>query len=244
MECLAGTPFQEDLGNAFEKLAGALGPRMRDFLDRLPAVIQAKATPSPNRVETDQRKTIGRLLDAILHQQQISMQYNSFLSRREKIYRVDPYRLVYAQGGLYLFAYVQEYQQMRTFAVDRIRHVSSLDETFAIVEDIGEAAFPHSIGIHEGTPEHVEIEFTPDAAPYVQERVWHPSQSVEYLTDGSVRLSLDVCTDTALRSWILSFGPDARVESPVHLAAAIAAAVSRTHGRYEASRTASTRPGR
>ena len=235
MECLAGTPFQKDLGNAFEKLEAALGPRMRDFLDRLPAAIQAKPTPPANRVGADQHKTIGRLLDAVLHQQRLAMHYHSFSSHREKTYQIDPYRLVYAQGGLYLFAYVQEYQQMRTFAVDRIQRVTPLEETFEMLEDLGDATFPHSIGIHDGSPEHVEIDFTPDTAPYVQERVWHPSQSVAPLADGSVRVSLDVCTDAALRSWILSFGPAARVHTPEHLASDIADAMLKARGRYETS---------
>ena len=36
LESVAGTPFQRDLGNAFERLERALSPRMRQFLDRLP----------------------------------------------------------------------------------------------------------------------------------------------------------------------------------------------------------------
>ena len=175
VECLAGTPFQDDLGHAFTKLERALGPRMRALLDRLPAAIEAKPAPTANRFVAGQRRTIGRLLDAVLHQQRLSMEYHSFSSGREKSYRIDPYRLVYAQGGLYLFAYVPAYEQMRTFAVDRIRRIAALDESFEVVEDLGESAFPHSIGIHEGAPERVEVTFTRDAAPYIQERVWHPS---------------------------------------------------------------------
>ena len=233
MECLAGTPFQDDLSNAFGKLERALAPRMRDFLDRLPAAIQAKRAPPLNRVDADQRKTIGRLLDAVLHQQRLAMRYHSFSSGKEKTYRVDPYRLVYAQGGLYLFARVREYGQIRTFAVDRIRQVTPLDETFDVIEHLDEVAFSNSIGIHEGTPEHVEVEFAPDVAPYIEERVWHSSQALAPLPDGSVRLSLNVCTDAALRSWILSFGPAAWVRSPRHLVVAISEAVSRATGRYE-----------
>jgi len=45
VECLAATPFQRDVGSAFDKLAAALTPGMRQFLDRLPLVIQAKADP-------------------------------------------------------------------------------------------------------------------------------------------------------------------------------------------------------
>src|SRR5688572_31005344 len=45
VECLAATPFQRDVSSAFEKLAGALTPGMRQFLDRLPLVMQAKPEP-------------------------------------------------------------------------------------------------------------------------------------------------------------------------------------------------------
>src|SRR4029450_1667889 len=44
-EGLAATPFQQDVRNAFDKLATALTPGMRQFLDRLPLAIQAKAEP-------------------------------------------------------------------------------------------------------------------------------------------------------------------------------------------------------
>src|SRR5918993_1927484 len=45
LECLASTPFQADVRSAFDKLAGALTPGMRQFLDRLPLVMQAKPEP-------------------------------------------------------------------------------------------------------------------------------------------------------------------------------------------------------
>ena len=232
MECLSGTPFQDDLTQAFAKLDGVLGARTRAFLDRLPEAIQAKPGPTPRRVEAQQRKTVGRLLDAVLHQQRLSMRYHSMSSRKEKSYRIDPYRLVYAQGSLYLFAYVPAYQQVRTFAVDRIRRLSPLDETFEVVEDLGETVFAHSLGMHEGAPERVEVTFAPEVAPYVAERVWHQSQSVETSADGSIRLRFDVCTDAALVSWILSFGSAARVHAPTHLAHSIATELERAHKRY------------
>ncbi len=232
MECLSGTPFQDDLTQAFAKLDSVLGARMRAFLDRLPEAIQAKPGPTPRRVEAQQRKTVGRLLDAVLHQQRLSMRYHSMSSRKEKSYRIDPYRLVYAQGSLYLFAYVPAYQQVRTFAVDRIRRLSPLDETFEVVEDLGETVFAHSLGMHEGAPERVEVTFAPEVAPYVAERVWHQSQSVETSADGSIRLRFDVCTDAALVSWILSFGSAARVHAPTHLAHSIATELERAHKRY------------
>ena len=49
LEAVAGTPFQRDLTNAFERLAKMLSPRMRQFLDRLPSVLVGKAGPARAR---------------------------------------------------------------------------------------------------------------------------------------------------------------------------------------------------
>ena len=232
VECFAVPPFGHDLRGAFAKLEAALGPRMRRFLDRLPEVIQAKAPPARRLDVGRQRETTGRLIEALLHHRRLDMRYHSRSSRREKSYRVDPYRLAYAEGGLYLFAYVPRYGQVRTFAVERIRSLSPRDERFEPLEDLGDAAFPHSLGIHQGTPERVELEFAPEAAPWVRERIWHPSQTVEERADGSLAVTMRVCDDGALRSWILSFGPGVRVTAPRTLARRIADDLQKAHARY------------
>ena len=51
-------------------------------------------------------------------------------------------------------------------------------------------------------------------------------------------MSLDVCLDRALQSWILSFGPLARVASPESLAREIAGALAEAHARYPVAREA------
>ena len=70
-------------------------------------------------------------------------------------------------------------------------------------------------------------------APYVRERRWHASQTHVDRKDGGVVLSLDVCNDWALRSWILSFGPLARVLRPAALAAQIKDEILRASQRYD-----------
>lgn len=218
LECLAGTPFQSDLGRAFAKFEAILAPGMRRFLDLLPGVLAAKVVPTKTRQDPEYRETIARLLEATLQQRKTSMRYHSFSSNRTKDYEIDPYRLVYAQGGLYLFAYVPEYRQMRTFAVERIGQLSLRKERFEPVHEVTREAFPDSLGVHQGNPERVEIEFSARVAPYIRERQWHTSQQTREKPDGSIVIELNVCNDWALRSWILSFGPFARVVSPLSLA--------------------------
>jgi predicted DNA-binding transcriptional regulator YafY len=230
VECLAATPFRRDVSSAFDRLAAALTPGMRQFLDRLPLVIQAKAEPGTHPA-TASRADLGRLLDATLQHRRAVMRYHSLSSDREKTYLIEPSRVVFAQGALYLVAFVPEYGQTRTFAVDRIKALSLTEERFEPV-DIDEPAFPHSLGVHHGTPEPIAIAISRNLARYVRERVWHPTQEVQDRPDGSILLTLRVSNDVALRSWILGFGSQAHVIAPAHLAAEIAAELNRALAQY------------
>jgi predicted DNA-binding transcriptional regulator YafY len=251
VECLAATPFQDDVRRAFEKLAGALTPGMKQFLDRLPLVMQTKAEPGSQPAPSDSRSRgaegaagdedlgaasqrsarVSQLLDATLHHRRVNVRYHSFSSSREKDYLLEPYRLVFAQGGLYVIAHVPEYGQMRTFAVERILSLSLTAERFE-PQELAEDAFAHSLGVNQGPPERIEIAFEPGIARYVKERVWHASQEAREQPDGSLTLVLHVCNDFALRSWILGFGPAARVVSPPALAAQIKDEADRVRALY------------
>jgi predicted DNA-binding transcriptional regulator YafY len=217
LEAVAGTPFQRDLSLAFARLEKMLSPRMRQFLDRLPSVLAAKPGPRASGGESSP-DLVARLLEASLHFRVATMRYHSVSSARVKDYLVHPYRLAFAQGGLYLLAYVPEYKDVRTFAVDRIVSVSLEKQTFTPRENVGDEVFANSLGVNTGPAELVEIEFAARLAPYVRARVWHPSQQVRDHEDGRLTLTLQVCHDWALRSWILSWGPYARVVSPATLA--------------------------
>jgi predicted DNA-binding transcriptional regulator YafY len=232
LESLSGTPFRDDVESAFEKLSSALTPHMRQFLDQLPRVIATKGDPARRKDDPKQQRVIARALEATLHLRQASILYHSKSSERTKTYLVHPYRLAFAQGGLYLLAYVPEYKEVRTFAVERLQEISLLEERFTPMEELPDTAFPHSLGVHSGPPERVEIEFQPAVADYVRSREWHASQSLRDDAAGRLLMTLDVCLDRALRSWILSFGPFARVVAPTALAKEIAEQFEEARARY------------
>ena len=230
LEAVAGTPFQRDLTLAFERLEKSLAPRMRQFLDQLPFVLAAK--PGPRSQEATSPDVVARLLDATLHHRVTRMRYHSISSARDKDYLVHPYRLTFAHGGLYLLAFVPDYADVRTFAVDRIASVSLEKQTFAPTRQIGEDAFANSLGVNTGPAERVEIAFNREVVPYVRARVCHPSQQIREAEDGRLVLTMDVCHDWALRSWILSWGRFARVVSPVTLATDVRADLQAADTQY------------
>lgn len=232
LESLSGTPFRDDVESAFEKLATVLTPHMRQFLDQLPRVIATKADPLRRKDDPRQQQLIARALEATLHLRQAQLTYYSKSSDRTKTYLIHPYRLAYAQGGLYLLGYVPEYGEVRTFAIERVQDLSLLEDRFTPIEELPNDAFPHSLGVHSGSPERIEIEFQPAVADYVRAREWHPSQHLREANDGAMVLTLDVCRDRALQSWILSFGPFARVLAPETLAREIADQFEEARARY------------
>ena len=231
LEAVAATPFQRDLGLALARLEKLLSPRLRTFLDRLPGVLTAKAGPRAREAESSDG-IVGRLLEAILHYRVATMRYDSVSSGVVKDYLMHPYRMAFAQGGLYLLAYVPAYEDIRTFAVDRIVSVSLGKQTFVTKERIGDDAFANSLGVNTGPGAEVEIAFESRVAPYVRARVWHASQQLRDGTDGGLVLSMNVCHDWALRSWILSWGPFARVLAPAALADQLRSDLQAAADRY------------
>ncbi|MGE0450963.1 MAG: helix-turn-helix transcriptional regulator [Vicinamibacterales bacterium] len=236
LESLAGTPFRDELESAFDKLGSSLTPHMRQFLDQLPRVIASKPDPLRRRASADggQPQIVARALEATLQQRLATLTYHSRSSDRTKTYVVHPYRLAYAQGGLYLLAHVPEYGEVRTFAMERVEDLSLGEDRFTPIEELPDEAFPHSLGVHSGPPERIVVEFDPAVVDYVRAREWHQSQAWTPRADGGLILTLDVCIDPALRSWILSFGPFARVAAPERLAREIAEQLEKARAVYAA----------
>jgi predicted DNA-binding transcriptional regulator YafY len=227
--------MHDDLDRAFGKLERALPAGCRRFLDRLPLVVKAKGSGRKNRDDRRVQDLVSRAVDASLQQRRISMRYASFSSGRTKEYVLEPLRLAYAFGGIYLQAFVPEYGEVRTFAMERASALGIMDERFE-PRPLPVDPFPDSLGVHSGKPERIEIEFDASAAPFVREREWHRSQQIDDRADGAIVVRLDVCVDTPLKQWILGFGPAARVLSPATLAAEMLMTAEAMRARYVTGR--------
>jgi predicted DNA-binding transcriptional regulator YafY len=236
LESVAGTPFRRDLSMAFARIEKMLSPRMRQFLDQMPSVLAAKPGPAaPGDEPTGE--LMSRLLEATLHHRVVTMRYHSVSSGRVKEYLLHPARIAFAQGELYLLAFVPEYDDLRTFAVSRIEAVSLEKQTFTPRREVADDVFANSLGVHSGPTAPVEIEFEARVARYVRARVWHPSQELRDAEAGRLHLSMEVCHDWALRSWILGWGPLARVVAPASLANEIQSDLQSASTRYATERS-------
>jgi proteasome accessory factor B len=232
---LRGAPFAQDLEAAFQKIREALPEKSLPFLSRIQDLFMAR--PDPWKDYSKKQDVIAGLIDATLHQRQATIAYYSFNSKRTKAYQVDPYRLVYYRGGLYLYARAHEYGEVRTFAVERIQKIEVLDQGFETPADFSPSEYARSaFGIFGGEPQTVELLFSPEMAGYVRERSWHESQQLADEPDGGVRLTMEVAPGFELQSWIKGFLPHVRVVRPASLRDAIARDLAAAQAAFPAAR--------
>ena len=230
LKTLTGTSLLGDAERAFAKIERTLSLANKRFLDQLPRVLQAKSGGRKKQDTNRCSEILTRILDATLRHRRAEMRYTKARASAQT-YAVEPQRIAYAHGGIYLIAWVPAYNALRTFAAERIETFALLDDGFE-PKPLPVEPFAHSLGVNTGEPEKIVIEFGPSAAPFVRERDWHPSQRIDDTSGGGVLLTLNVCNDYALRAWILGFGADAKVVAPASLACDIAETVRRTLRQY------------
>ena len=235
MSFLGGAPFAQDLESAFAKIREALPARSLPYLERIQDLFSAR--PDPWKDYSRKQDVIVNLVDATLHQKQAKIAYFSFNSRRSKSYTVDPYRLVYYHGGLYLYARAHEYGEVRTFAVERVEKIEVLEEGFEVPADFNVSEYGRgAFGITGGEPQTVEVVVAPPMAAYIRERVWHESQEMEDRPDGAVLLRMNVAPGFELKSWIKGFLPHVQVQKPATLRDDIAAELEKARKSFPARR--------
>ena len=136
----------------------------------------------------------------------------------------------------YLLAWDQKRRAVRSYKLERISSVTVLEERFdpPLGFSVGKH-LAHAWGIWTSEqPVDVILRFDASAARRVRETVWHPSQRLEELPDGGVRLRLLVSEPAEIRHWILGWGRACLVEAPASLREEIAAEAAAMARTYEA----------
>jgi len=214
---LEGTGFAEDMDEALEAfttLGGAAIATAGD-IDR-----KFVAVPEHRKDHTRDADLIDEVLSAVVYQNPATAFYAK-VGGTTRRYNLEPLTLAIYKQGLYLFARDTGAEgRIKTFAIDRFRSFKrTRGAHFDYPEDYDPSAlFANAFGIIGGAPQDVVLRFHRRVAPYIQERVWHPSQRLTPVSDGGLQLAMHVGIAAELVSWVMSFGPDVYVEGPADLA--------------------------
>ena len=231
---LEGTVFHDSIRSALAKIRSSLGPELSLFLERLAESF--RVLPGSHKRYAAVRETIEALNEAVLSRRTLRIRYHTGGSGALRWRRLDPYRVWYRSGGLYVIGHDHHTQEIRTFAVERIRKAELSDKRFSVPASFDFDAYTSSsFGVIAEPASAVRIRFDPRWRTLVEERSWHPSQKLEALPDGGVELRMEVGGTAELCNWVLSFGSGAEVMEPPSLRETVRREIEASASRYAQS---------
>lgn len=217
---LEGTHIKESLDEALNKVTAALPRESLSYVSRMRGWLSVGMRAQKSYKA--HRRTIEQLSRAIEGKRTVHMRY--FSASRDKTSRreVDPYRLWYASGALYLIGWCHTRKEVRMFAVDRVRALAITNRPCQLPLGFDlEAYVQDALVVMRGNPVDVELVFDRRTAAWVRDREWHPSQKIEPAKGGALKMTLRVADTPELLGWIMSFGAGARVTKPEQLRARV-----------------------
>jgi len=183
---------------------------------------------------SQKKKIIDTLIDSIVSHNQCLIKYHSITKNKVSSFVIEPLRMFEHEGGLYIFANIPYYNNIRMLAVERIQYIKKQDKFFEYPEVFdAEKLINSSFGIILDEPVSVKIWFHASQAPYIKERKWAVNQKITDNPDGSVILSFTASSLFEIKKWILSYGKFAKVIEPKELADEIVNEIKSTIELYK-----------
>ncbi len=237
LRILEGTVFHDSIHSALAKIRSGLSPQLAEYLERLRESF--RVLPGPHKSYSRFRDTIRRLNEAVLEHRGVRIRYRTGSTGAVRWRELDPYRVWYRSGALYVIGFDHRSEEIRTFAVDRIRRIELVERRFEIPSSFDfDATVGSAFGvIHEPETQQVRVRFEPGWATWVGERTWHPTQKLIRLPEGRLELTMQVASNAEVLSWVLSFGAGAEVIEPESLRDEIERELERARARYTAPRS-------
>ena len=238
LEGVSAPALAEAAASAVAKVGEALprevGERAASFEGMLSAL------PGPAHDYRGKEEALRTLIDAIEAHESVSLAHRKPGQRKAAERTVDPYLLHVQGAAVYLIGFCHQRNAVRTFLLDRIESVTRTRALFAarVPFALG-AILQGALGPWEGAPQRIRLRFEPEIASLAAERRVHPTQAMQWRSDGGLDVELRAPVCPALMTWLLGWGSQVRIISP----ASLAGRVRRAHERAARKAPAGARAG-
>ena len=231
LRALEHTVFHESLESLFAKIKATLPPDTDHYLEAFRRSVRVGSQPHKHYGAF--RESLDTVNQAILEQKVLDIDYYTMSRKRRSRRHIAPYRLWFFDATFYLIAYCFRRRDVRVFAVDRIRSIAVLDETFDPPEEgVLDGFMAASFGVFRGEDVHVTIRFSAAVAGYIREKTWHASQNLTDLKNGGLLFEARVAGIEEIKYWVLQWGAQAEVVSPDTLRQAVQTEAVAMAARY------------
>ena len=223
-----GKPFQDAVTSVTAKLDNVLPDEMRQEAQR--AQRNLIVMMGTSRDYTPYQDIMISLRDSMAALNRVHFHYLSF-ARVETTRKVDPYALSFRWGNWYLIGYCHMREELRTFRVDRIRKLTSLDEAFHYPRDFDAKTYLEESMRWENRYQ-VVVRMASEVAEEMRKRSsdW---MKVSDNPDGSVTVRFDADNLNWATGWVLSWGQLAKVLEPPELISSIRQSAEAVLAQYE-----------
>lgn len=234
LQAFQGTPFYDSLEEVFRKVQACLSGETLGYLERIKSGFSVGIKPYKDYARV--RGILNQVNQAVLDCRRLEIAYKPLRTDKEVTRKVDPYRVWFFEGSLYLIAHCHLRGEVRMFVLDRMKMVRTTAERFPAPEDFDLDEFlRHSFKVMRGDQLHrVRVRISPAWARWAAEKTWHQSQEAEEQEDGGVILSFTVADAGEVKRWVLGFGPEAEVLEPPSLRRELRDDLKRSLVRYQA----------
>jgi proteasome accessory factor B len=222
LEAYKGTAFEQPLRSAFQKLQAATrssGATVSVSWGDLQSEISFRHFGA----HLPDATIFAELAKAIHDERLVQFEYKKLHAKTYERRLVEPWHLACVSGQWYLLGHDQDRQARRIFVLARMANIVGTGRPFSRSRptdaDIRKL-FENSFQVWQSENaklEEIALRFTGRAAQLVRERNWHPSQQIQELAGGNLELSLTLNSLEEIVPWILSWGKDCEVVSPVKL---------------------------
>ncbi len=200
------------LGQPIRKAADEVFNRLYQATGNQPVYIHVdESVPLDTRL-------MNRLLKAIRNRRRLSFHYVS--NKNSHPATVDPYRIVHYDGFWYLVAKEDGTGIVKRYALDKLKDLKMLPESFPAVPANLDELLRRSANIWFTEERNLEvlIEVNPKAADYFKRRKIFPTQEIkETRPDGSLIVSLKVGHFGEVRETLKMWLPNVRILEPERL---------------------------
>ena len=226
-----GTVFQESQQSVLDKIRRMLPPETLPYLDRIRSAYQMGGGPCKDY--SCFSEVIGQINRAAADRKTLEFGYWSLRSDERTTRKVDPYKIWFYDGTIYLIGRCHLRGEIRTFVVDRINMLQVTDDCFKIPEKFSfDDYIRHSFKVMQDELYAVTVRISPTWARYIGEKIWHQSQCIQRLIDGGIEICFKVAGLDEIRQWVLSMGPEAVVVEPEELKISVWKSLKETIGQY------------
>lgn len=228
-----GVPLVQEACHVRDKLFSTLPVNQQNLIAEATELFDFLRMPQ----EADDRcrEHMVALQHALLAKKQIEATYKTPREKSQLTLRLQPRRIFLSNGIWYLAAHDNAADTTKLYRLARFQNIKVTDKPMTIEPSFSLREFlGNAWQVNRGERDfYVEIRFTPETAPFVEETRFHPTQETEFCSDGSLLFRATVSGLEEIKYWVLSWGPRATVLKPKELADEVRQLAAATLEQYE-----------